>query len=427
MSSPFSYIDGELHAEGVSLATIAAEVGTPFYCYSTRALVESYDAFATAISGLNAEICYSVKANSNIAVIATLAARGAGADVVSEGELHRALAAGVPPEKIVFSGVGKTRAELAAALDAGILQINVESAPELDTLAEVARDKGRVAPVALRVNPDVDALTHHKISTGRKEDKFGIDIDQAQAIYRRGHAMAEIDMVGLAVHIGSQLTSVEPFRCAYENVAALARALRADGLPVKRIDLGGGLGIVYNAESPPDVRAYADMVAEVTRDLGVALAFEPGRLIAGNAGILVTSVVYDKQGATRRHVIVDAAMNDLLRPTLYGAYHDILTVRETAGSGANRPADVVGPICETGDVLAHDRPLPPLSEGDLLSIMSSGAYGAVMASEYNSRQIAPEVLVNGDRYSVIRKRTPYAIIIERDRLPPWLADANVHT
>ena len=416
----FAYVDGGLCAEGVGLADIAAEVGTPFYCYSTQALTENYAAFADALSDLGAEICYAVKANSNVSVIATLAAHGAGADVVSEGELRRALAAGVPADRIVFAGVGKTRAEMAFALETGIGQFNVESALELETLGEVARSMGRAAPVALRVNPDVDAETHEKISTGRSEDKFGIDIDQAEALYRHATALDGIRPVGLAVHIGSQLTSLEPFRRAYAHVVALAKALQDAGLPLEKLDLGGGLGIVYDDESPPDIGDYAQMVAEVTRGLDARLVFEPGRAIAGNAGVLVTRVIHDKPGRTKRYVIIDAAMNDLIRPTLYDAYHRIIPVSAPPDGAPVTPADVAGPVCESGDVLAKDRPLAPLAEGDLLAVMSAGAYGAVMSSEYNSRPLTPEVLVSGDRYSVIRERPPYDMMIARDRLPDWL-------
>ena len=416
----FGYVDGRLCAEGVGLADIAAAVGTPFYCYSTQALTDNYAAFADALSDLGAEICYAVKANSNVSVIATLAAHGAGADVVSEGELRRALAAGVPADRIVFAGVGKTRTEMAFALEAGIGQFNVESAVELEALGEVARSMGRAAPVALRVNPDVDAETHEKISTGRSEDKFGIDIDQAEALYRHAAALDGIRPVGLAVHIGSQLTSLEPFRRAYGHVVALAKALRDAGLPLEKLDLGGGLGIVYDDESPPDIGDYAQMVAEVTKGLDARLVFEPGRAIAGNAGVLVTRVIHDKPGRTKRYVIIDAAMNDLIRPTLYDAYHRIIPVSAPPDGAPVTPADVAGPVCESGDVLAKDRPLAPLAEGDLLAVMSAGAYGAVMSSEYNSRPLTPEVLVSGDRYSVIRERPPYDMMIARDRLPDWL-------
>lgn len=418
--SPFSYIDGQLCAEKVSLTEIAAEVGTPFYCYSTGALEESYRAFADALSGLDAEICYAVKANSNVAVIATLARLGAGADVVSEGEIRRALAAGVDASRIVFSGVGKTRAEMAFALDIGIGQFNVESVPELAALAEVARSMNKTAPVALRINPDVDAGSHHKITTGRSEDKFGIGIGEAETVYRRAAAMDGVRVAGLAVHIGSQLTSLAPFRDAYRHAVDLVRTLRASGLPVERLDLGGGLGIVYRDETPPDLRAYAAMVRDITDGLGVELMFEPGRLLVGNAGVLVTRVVYDKAGREGRHVIVDAAMNDLIRPALYDAFHHVVTVSEPRRDATTSPADVAGPVCETGDVLAHDRALPQLAEGDLLAVMSAGAYGAVMASEYNTRPLVAEVMVSGARYSVIRERTPYDIILARDRLPDWL-------
>ncbi len=420
--SHFAYRNGALSAEDVTLARIADDIGTPFYCYSTAALERNYRAFADALSGLPALICFALKANSNIAVVRTLARLGAGADVVSEGELRQALAAGIPADKAVFSGVGKTRAEMTFALDAGIGQFNVESEPELEALSAVAVETGHTATVALRVNPDVDADTHHKIATGRSEDKFGIPIDDAAALYARAAALPGIDMAGLAVHIGSQLTSLDPFRAAFRRLVALARALAAAGLPVRRLDLGGGLGIVYDSEEPPDPEDYAAMVRQETAGLDCELVFEPGRLIVGNAGVLVTRVIYVKQGATRRFVIVDAAMNDLLRPSLYGAHHRIEPVAEPDADATLILADVVGPICETGDVLASARALPELAEGDLLSVGTAGAYGAVMASAYNTRPLAPEVLVSGDRYSVIRPRQTYDILLGQDRMPDWLRD-----
>jgi diaminopimelate decarboxylase len=418
----FAYRNGRLHAEGVAVAEIAAAVGTPFYCYSQAALETHYRVFADALSGLDATICYAVKANSNLAVIRCLARLGAGADVVGEGELRRAVAAGVPPEKIVFSGVGKTRAEMTFALETGIGQFNVESVPELEALDEVARAMGRIAPIALRVNPDVDAGTHDKIATGRKDDKFGIDIALAPALYARASGMKGLKAVGVAVHIGSQLTTLAPFRAAFERVAALVRHLRADGLTVERLDLGGGLGIVYRGESPPHPDDYAAMVAETVGDLGTRLQFEPGRLLVGNAGILVTSVIYVKETASKRFLIVDAAMNDLIRPTLYGAHHDIVTETEMAGAPES-PAEVVGPVCETGDVLASDRMLPDsLSGGALLALESAGAYGAVMSSTYNTRLPVPEVMVNDDRFFVIRPRPDFDTLLSLDRLPGWLKD-----
>jgi diaminopimelate decarboxylase len=418
----FEYRDGRLFAEGVAVADIAAEVGTPFYCYATATLQRHYRAFAGALQALDPLVCYAVKANSNLAVIRTLAELGAGADVVSEGELRRALAAGVPPEKIVFSGVGKTRSEMAFALESGIGQFNVESAPELETLSEVATAAGKTAPIALRVNPDVDADTHHKISTGRKEDKFGIDIDLAPALYARAADLPGLRLVGIAVHIGSQLTKLDPFRAAFLRVADLVRSLRADGLTVERLDLGGGLGIVYEGESPPHLDDYAAMVAETVGDLGVKLVFEPGRVLVGNAGILVTSVVFVKDTETKRFVIVDAAMNDLMRPALYDAIHNVVPVQDGRNT-ATRAAEIVGPVCETGDVLAKNVSLPEaVAPGDLLAIESAGAYGASMSSTYNTRLPVAEVLVNGDQFAVIRPRPDYDALLSLDHMPGWLKD-----
>ena len=417
----FEHRQGRLHAEDVAIADIARAVGTPFYCYSTATIERHYRVFAEALAGLDATICYAVKANDNIAVIRTLARLGAGADVVSEGELRRALAAGVPAAKIVFSGVGKTRAEMSFALAAGIGQFNVESEPELEALDEIAAAAGTRAAVALRVNPDVEAHTHEKIATGRKHDKFGIDIDSARRLYARASNMRGIEPVGLAVHIGSQLTSLVPFRAAFERVAGVVRELRAEGLAVRRLDLGGGLGIIYENESPPHPDDYARMVREVTAGLGVALVFEPGRLIVGNAGVLVTSVIYVKKTPERRFVIVDAAMNDFIRPTLYGARHRVTPVVQAPGA-ALHGSDVVGPVCETGDILAKDVKLPDLAPGDLLAIESTGAYGAVMASTYNTRLPVAEVMVNRDQFSVIRPRPEYRDLISLDRVPDWLGD-----
>jgi len=417
----FEHRQGRLHAEDVAIADIARAVGTPFYCYSTATIERHYRVFAEALAGLDATICYAVKANDNVAVIRTLARLGAGADVVSEGELRRALAAGVPAAKIVFSGVGKTRAEMSFALAAGIGQFNVESEPELEALDEIAAAAGTRAAVALRVNPDVEAHTHEKIATGRKHDKFGIDIDSARRLYARASNMRGIEPVGLAVHIGSQLTSLVPFRAAFERVAGVVRELRAEGLAVRRLDLGGGLGIIYENESPPHPDDYARMVREVTAGLGVALVFEPGRLIVGNAGVLVTSVIYVKKTPERRFVIVDAAMNDFIRPTLYGARHRVTPVVQAPGA-ALHGSDVVGPVCETGDILAKDVKLPDLAPGDLLAIESTGAYGAVMASTYNTRLPVAEVMVNRDQFSVIRPRPEYRDLISLDRVPDWLGD-----
>ncbi len=416
----FEYRAGEMFAEDVAIADIAREAGTPFYCYSTATLVRHYRVFADAFAGLDALVCYAVKANSNLAVIRTLGELGAGADVVSEGELRRALAAGIPAQKIVFSGVGKTRAEMAFALDTGIRQFNVESEPELEALDQMAQSCGLRAPVALRVNPDVDAGTHDKISTGRKEDKFGIDIDVAAPIYARAGAMAGIDILGLAVHIGSQLTSLDPFRTAFRHVAELTLALRADGCQVSRIDLGGGLGIIYQDEEPPHPDDYAAMVREIMGGLGVGLTFEPGRLLVGNAGVLVTRVLYEKHTRTRRFLIVDAAMNDFLRPALYDAKHNVVPVSAPAPGAPGTPTDVVGPVCETGDVLASGRNLPDMGPDALLVIESAGAYGAVMSSTYNTRLPVAEVMVNGDQFCVVRPRPDYDSVLSLDRVPGWL-------
>ena len=418
--SQFAYRNGALHVEDVAIAEIAGAVGTPFYCYSSAALTESYEAFAGAVSDLPAMVCYAVKANSNLAVIRTLADAGAGADVVSEGELRRALAAGVAPHKIVFSGVGKTRVEMAFALEAEIGQFNVESEPELETLGEVARGMRRTARVSLRVNPDVEVDTHDKIATGSDEHKFGIGFAEVARIYRLGAGLGGIEMTGLAVHIGSQLTSVEPFRVAFGRLADLVRRLVHDGLPVRRLDLGGGLGVTYDAERPPDPEDYAEVVRATTAELGVELIFEPGRFLVAEAGVMVTRVIYVKTGATRRFVIVDAAMNDLLRPSLYQAHHAIVPATLPAPDAERETYDVVGPVCETGDVIATDRPLTPVAAEDLLAVACAGAYGAVMASGYNSRLLVPEVLVAGDQFAVVRPRQDYEALLAQDRMPPWL-------
>ena len=416
----FYYQAGELQAEGVAVARIAAEVGTPFYCYSSAAIERAYRSFATAFAGQKATIHYAVKANSNLAVLSLLAKLGAGADVVSEGELRRALAAGIPASRIVYSGIGKTEAEIEFALEQGIFQINAESIPELDQLSAVAQRLGKTLPVSLRVNPDIDAHTHAKISTGKKENKFGIDMDHAVQAYRKAAELPGLRPVGLAVHIGSQLTSLTPFEAAFRRVIDLALALRGEGLSVERLDLGGGLGIRYRAETPPAIQDYAALVRGLTQGLGFELSFEPGRAIIGNAGILVSRVLYLKEGVTRRFVVQDAAMNDLARPSLYDAWHEIVPVRKPAQSAALLPADVVGPVCETGDTLALARPLPPLAPDDLLAILSAGAYGAVMSSAYNSRLLVPEVLVRGDEFAVIRPRPSYQDMLDQDRIPGWL-------
>jgi diaminopimelate decarboxylase len=418
----FTYRDGGMYAEQVALASIAAAVGTPFYCYSSAAIRDAYGAFAGALDGLDATVCYALKANSNLAVIRTLAALGAGADVVSAGELARALAAGVPADRIVFSGVGKTRDEIAAGLAAGIRQFNVESEAELDALSAVAAAAGTTAEIAIRVNPDVDAGTHAKITTGKADNKFGIDIARAPDIYARAGALPGIDAASVAVHIGSQLTDLTPFRTAFGHVAELVRGLRSAGHNIRRLDLGGGLGISYRGETPPSPAAYATMVRETVGGLGCALIFEPGRALVGRAGVLATRVIYTKRAPRRGFVIVDAAMNDLLRPALYDAWHEIRPVREPAAGAVPEAVDIVGPVCETGDTFAVDRPLPPLAAADLLVIENAGAYGAVMASAYNTRPPAPEILVDGDRFSIVRPRQTVDDLLAQERFADWQSE-----
>ncbi len=419
----FAYRDGILHAEGVDLRRIAEEVGTPFYCYSSATLERHYRVFAEAFSDRDALVCYAMKANSNQAVLRTLGELGAGMDIVSEGELRRALAAGVPGERIVFSGVGKTRREMAFALDSAILCFNVELESELQTLSEVAVAKGVPARISIRINPDVDARTHKKISTGKSENKFGIPIARARDVYALAAKLPGIEVTGVDMHIGSQIIDLEPFDNATALLAELARDLMADGHKLHHIDLGGGLGIPYRAdnEPPPDPQAYAAIIKRHTSDLGLKLVFEMGRLIAGNAGILVTQVIYVKQGADRSFVIVDAAMNDLIRPTLYDAFHDIKPVEEPGPHTPRLVADVVGPVCETGDYLALARDLPMVKPGDLIAIMTTGAYGAVTANTYNSRLLIPEVLVKNEGHAVIRPRPSYDDLIGLDQMPAWLS------
>jgi diaminopimelate decarboxylase len=419
----FQYKDGELCAEAVRLNALAAEVGTPFYCYSAATLERHYKVFAAALPP-DSLIAFSVKANGNLAVLKTLARLGAGADVVSGGELAKALAAGIPPERIVFSGVGKTRAEMHQALSAGIHQFNVESEPELLALDEVARELNMRAPITLRINPDVDAKTHAKITTGTAETKFGIPFAQARQSYARAAALKNIEIVGIDVHIGSQLTDLEPFERAFSKIAELAKALRADGHSITRLDLGGGLGVPYQMDNmpPPDPAAYGAMVARVTAGLGCRLSFEPGRLIAANAGVLVSRVLYVKQGDAKTFLIIDAGMNDLVRPALYESHHDIVAVKEPRPGSPRAVYDVVGPVCETSDLFAANRALPPLAPGDLVAILSAGAYGAVMASSYNARPPAPEVLVRGTEWAIVRPRQTDEALIALDRLPSWLDD-----
>jgi diaminopimelate decarboxylase len=416
----FCYRGAVLHAENVPIAHIAAAVGTPFYVYSAAGLGARYRRFAESFGEKRPLICYAVKANSNLAVLRLFANLGAGADIVSEGELRRALAAGIPPQRIIFSGVGKTAPEIEAALDAGISQFNVESVPELRRLSGLAAARGVTSQVAIRVNPDVDALTHAKIATGRKGDKFGIAFAETVAAYRIAAASPGIAPVGLAVHIGSQLLDLDPYRRAFERIAGLIVELRAAGLAVDRVDLGGGLGIGYRGEQAPQPADYARLAQRIFEPLGVALACEPGRVLTAEAGLLVTQVIYVKETGHKRFIIVDAAMNDLLRPALYGAWHDILPVDQAPPEAVLRPADLVGPVCETGDALAADRRLPPLAAGDLLAVAAAGAYGAVMSSTYNSRLLTPEVLVAGERFSIIRARPSYDALLALDHIPDWL-------
>ncbi len=422
VNEAFRYSGGELYAEGVPVSRVAAAVGTPFYLYSLAGFTAQYRRFAAAFSREQPLICYAVKANSNLAVLRHFAGLGAGADVVSEGELRRALAAGIPPERIIFSGVGKTAAEMAAALAAGIHQINVELVPELRRLSEVASSAGATAQVGMRINPDVDPRTHAKISTGRKENKFGVELAEAAAAYRLAAELPGIDPVGLAVHIGSQLTELEPYRRAFGRIAELIVELRGAGLAVSRVDLGGGIGIRYRSEQPLEFEHYAKLVRDVLGSLGLTLAFEPGRVLSASAGLLVSQVLYLKSGSTKRFVILDAAMNDLIRPALYDAWHDIMPVQLPAPGASLAAVDVVGPVCETGDTFAVARDLPPLDEGDLVAFTAAGAYGAVMSMTYNSRLLVPEVLVSGERFAVIRARPSYDALLSLDTIPSWLCD-----
>jgi diaminopimelate decarboxylase len=418
----FAYRDGVLYAEAVSLDTLATAVGTPFYCYSTATLTRHYQVFAGAFADVNALVCYAMKANSNQAVIATLAKLGAGADVVSEGELMRARLAGMPADKIMFSGLGKTARELALAVDEGILCINVESEPELELLSLIASAKGRAVKISVRVNPDIDAKTHHKIATGKAENKFGIPISHAREVYARAAKLPGIKVVGVDMHIGSQITDLDPFDNAFTLLAEFVLTLRGDGHTISHVDLGGGLGIPYldDNEPPPHPDDYAKMVKRATRDLDCRLIFEPGRLIVGNAGILVTRVLFVKRGEAKNFVVVDAAMNDLIRPTLYDAHHEIWPVAEPGRSGRRICADVVGPVCESGDFLALNRELAEPAPGALLAVMSAGAYGAVQAGTYNTRPLVAEVLVKGAESAVVRPRLEVDQLIALDRMPDWL-------
>lgn len=418
----FLYRDGVLHAEDVPVAEIAAQVGTPFYLYSTATLTRHFTLFDEALSGMPHMVCYAMKAASNQAILKTLADLGAGMDVVSGGEYARARAAGVPGDRIVFSGVGKTEEEMRMALEGGIRQFNLESEPEMERLSRIASSMGVEVPVTVRVNPDVDAKTHAKIATGKSENKFGIPISRAKEVYARIKDLPGLKAVGIDVHIGSQLTDLEPYRQAFLKVGELTDALRAEGHEIRRLDLGGGLGIPYTRsnEAPPLPSQYGDLIRETLGDKGCEIEIEPGRLVAGNAGIMVSRVIYVKSGEGRDFLILDGAMNDLIRPAMYDAHHDIVPVVEPAPGTEQQPYDIVGPVCESGDTFAKQRMMPPLAEGDLVAFRSAGAYGAVMSSEYNTRPLIPEVLVKGDQFAVIRPRPSFDDIINRDTLPSWL-------
>ena len=418
----FDYQNGVMHAEGVSLAAIAEQVGTPAYVYSRATLERHYRVFADSFEGLDTLVAYSVKANSNIAVLRVLAKLGAGADVVSGGELARATIAGIPGERIVFSGVGKTRAEMAEALRARIAMFNVESLPELRTLSEVAASMGLRAPISFRVNPDVSAGGHEKISTGKKENKFGVAWSQAEAAYAEAAALPGIEVVGVDVHIGSQIDELAPFEAAIRKVRGLIERLREQGHTIRDFDIGGGLGIPYgdNNRTPPPPSEYGALVRRLTQDLGVRMVFEPGRMITGNAGVLLAKVLYEKHGEDRDFLILDAAMNDLLRPALYDAWHDVEPVVAPGRAMAEATYDIVGPVCESGDTFGRGRDMPKLAAGDLVVFHSAGAYGAAQSSQYNTRPLVPEVLVDGDRFSVIRERPTVAQVLERESIPDWV-------
>ena len=422
----FLYKDGILHAEDVPLPEIAAAVGTPFYVYSTATFTRHYQLFAEALAGMDHLVCYAMKANGNLAILKLMGDLGAGIDVVSGGEYAKARAAGIPGERIVFSGIGKTADEMRMALSGGIRQFNVESEPELLALSAVATSLGKIAPITIRVNPDVDAKTHAKIATGKSENKFGIPITKARAVYAMAAALPGIEVMGIDVHIGSQLTDLTPFETAFLKVADLTVQLRADGHNIRRLDLGGGLGIPYqiNNSAPPLPLDYGEVIRRTVGGLGCEIEIEPGRLIAGNAGLLVSSAIYVKEGEGRNFLILDAAMNDLIRPAMYDSHHDIVPVNEPAVGVEPTLIDIVGPVCETGDTFAKQRAMPPVAAGELVAFRSAGAYGAVMASEYNVRPLIPEVLVNGDQFAVIRPRPSFDEMINRDRLPPWQLDRD---
>jgi diaminopimelate decarboxylase len=416
----FAYRKGDMHAEGVALKAIATQVGTPFYCYSAGALRAALLEFNRGMKGMNASVCYAMKANSSLAVIKTFAEMGAGADIVSEGEMRRALAAGVPANRIIYSGVGKKATELMAALQAGVGQINVESVAELETLNAVAGQLGKRADITIRVNPDVDARTHAKITTGKKGNKFGIDLNLARDAFAEAGKLPHLRVVGIAMHIGSQLTTLAPYAKSISKVAKFIAQLRADGHSIDRFDIGGGLGIVYRNEKPPSIAEFLAVVKKATKGLDCELTFEPGRRLVGEAGVLVGEVILVKPGVSKTFVIVDAAMNDLIRPTLYDAWHDIVPVRQPRPGAATIRCDIVGPICESGDYLAQNRDLPQLSAGDLVMVRSAGAYGAVMGSTYNTRPLAPEVMVDGTRFAVTRPRPSIEDMLSAERFPPWM-------
>ncbi|WP_170377778.1 diaminopimelate decarboxylase [Ruegeria atlantica] len=418
----FLYRDGALYAEDVPISEIAAAVGTPFYVYSTATLLRHFQLFDDALEGTEHLVCYAMKAASNQAILKTLAQAGAGMDVVSGGEYLRAKAAGVSGDKIVFSGVGKTVDEIRTALTGGIRQFNVESEPEMEVINAVALELGVVAPITVRVNPDVDAKTHAKIATGKSENKFGIPIARASEVYAHAASLPGLEVIGIDVHIGSQLTELEPFELAYTKVAELTEQLRAEGHNIRRLDLGGGLGIPYTRanDAPPLPVEYGALIKKTLGHLDCEIEIEPGRLIAGNAGLMISKVIYVKSGEGRDFLILDGAMNDLIRPAMYEAHHDIVAVQEPAPGLEQQPYDIVGPVCETGDTFAKQRNMPPLAPGDLVAFRSAGAYGAVMASEYNTRPLIPEVLVHGDQFAVIRERPSFDEIINRDTIPEWL-------
>jgi diaminopimelate decarboxylase len=416
----FTYRNGRLHAEGVDLAHIAETVGTPVYVYAGSGIERRYREYADALAGADAMVCYAMKANDNQAILSLLRKLGAGADTVSEGEIRRALAAGFDPKKIVYSGVGKSADEMAFALSVGIGEFNVESDHEVELLADVARQMGKRAKIAVRVNPDVDPKTHAKITTGKKGNKFGVDLDQAVGVFKRAAAHASLEPVGVASHIGSQITNLDPYRSAFARMVDLVKTLRAEGIAISVLDVGGGLGVGYSGEAPPSVADYVKIARDAAASVGCRLVLEPGRRVVAESGVLLTRVLFVKEGSAKTFVIVDGAMNDLIRPTLYEAYHPIVPVKEPKPGVGTRLVDVVGPICESGDFFAKERDLSPVGAGDILAITHAGAYGAVMASSYNARRLAPEVLVRNQQFAVVRPRPSYEDLIGRDRVPDWL-------